>query len=216
MSGRGFRGSLRSVCARNAGVLALAALAGWTVNTPARAATDFTPLPQIERVMVTVPRQLKDFQLTAQNGKAFRLSTLQGQPALVFFGFAHCADVCPAALQKLMTLKKASPKELRNVRVVMISVDGDRDTPQVMRDYLGSFSPDFIGLTGPAADVREIAAQFSATFFRSQPKSAGGDYTIEHTSRVFALDRKGRLRAELYDASVEATGQVLHSLLAER
>ena len=214
MNTRRFRGSLRGVCVRSG--LALAVLAATAAAVLASAAADFTPLPQIERVMVTAPRQLKDFQLTAQDGKAFRLSTLQGQPALVFFGFAHCADVCPAALQKLMTLKKAAPKELRNVRIVMISVDGERDTPQVMRDYLASFSPDFIGLTGPAADVREIAAQFSATFFRNQPKNTGGDYTIEHTSRVFALDRKGRLRAELYDASVEATGQVVHSLLVER
>ena len=214
MNTRRFRGSLWGACARSG--LALAVLAATAATAQASATADFTPLPPIERVMVTAPRPIKDFQLTAQDGKTFRLSTLQGQPALVFFGFAHCADVCPAALQKLMTLKKSSPKELRNVRVVMISVDGDRDTPQVMRDYLASFSPDFIGLTGPAADVREIAAQFSATFFRSQPKSTGGDYTIEHTSRVFAIDRKGRLRAELYDASVEATGQVVHSLLAER
>jgi protein SCO1/2 len=181
----------------------------------ASAAADFTPLPQIERVMVTAPKPIADFQLTAQDGKPFRLSALHGRPALVFFGFAHCPDVCPLALQKLSALQKSAAKEMKGVRVVMISIDGDRDTPQAMRDYLHAFSPDFIGLTGPVADVREIAAHFSATFFKDAPKS-DGDYTVEHTARVFALDRKGRLRAELYDASVDATGQVVHALLAER
>jgi len=179
------------------------------------AAADFTPLPQIERVMVTAPKPIADFELTAQDGKAFRLSALHGRPVLVFFGFAHCPDVCPMALQKLSALQKSAAKEMKGVRVVMISIDGDRDTPEAMRDYLRAFSPDFIGLTGPVADVREIASHFSATFFKDAPK-ADGNYVVEHTARVFALDRQGRLRAELYDASVEATGQVVRALLAER
>jgi protein SCO1/2 len=191
------------------------ALAAFAVSS-AQAAADFTPLPSIERVMVTAPKPMGDFQLTDQAGKPFRLSSLQGQPALIFFGFAHCADICPAALQKLLTLQKSAPQDMHAVRVVMISIDGDRDTPESMRQYLAAFSPDFVGLTGPVADVREIAARFSATFFKDPPKNAGGDYGIQHTSRVFALDRKGRLRAELYDASVDATGQVVHALLAER
>ena len=187
-------------------LLSLAASAG---------AADFTPLPQIERVMVTAPKPIADFALTAQDGKPFRSSALHGRPTLVFFGFAHCPDVCPMALQKLSALQKAAPKEMKGVRVVMISIDGDRDTPEAMRDYLHAFSPDFVGLTGPVADVRQIAAQFAATFFKDAP-NPDGNYTVEHTARVFALDRKGRLRAELYDASVDATGQVVRALLAER
>jgi protein SCO1/2 len=166
--------------------------------------------------MVTTARPVSNFTLTDQNGKPFKLSSLQGQPVLVFFGFAHCPDVCPAALQKLMAVRKSSPREMNDVRVVMISVDGDRDTPEAMRAYLGAFSPDFIGLTGPVADVREIARGFSASFFKDPPKVPGGDYRIEHTSRLYALDRQGRLRAELYDASVDATGQLVRAILAER
>lgn len=196
-----------------AGVCAAALLSAVAAAEPAT--TDFTPLPQIERVMVTAPKPVADFQLTAQDGKPFRLSALQGRPVLVFFGFAHCPDVCPLALQKLSALEKSAAKEMKGVRVVMISIDGDRDTPAAMRDYLRSFSPNFIGLTGPVADVREIASHFSATFFKDAPKS-DGTYSVEHTARVFALDRKGRLRAELYDATVDATGQVVRALLAER
>ena len=178
------------------------------------AAADFTPLPQLERVMVTAPKPIADFELTGEDGKPFRLSSLQGQPALVFFGFAHCPDVCPAAMQKLMVLRKSDPKAFADVHVVMISVDGDRDTPASMRAFLDQFSPDFIGLVGVPAEVRTIAAGFAATFFKDPPKDSSGAYLVQHTSRVYALDRKGRLRAELYDASVESTGKrTAHSAL---
>jgi protein SCO1 len=180
------------------------------------AAADFTPLPQLERVMVTAPKPITDFELTDDDGKAFKLSSLQGRPALVFFGFAHCPDVCPAAMQKLMVLRKSEPKKYDQVQVVMISVDGERDTPSSMKAFLGKFSPDFIGLTGPPAEVRNIAARFSASFFKDPPKDSSGAYLVQHTSRVYALDRKGRLRAEMYDATVDATGSVLSTLLAER
>jgi protein SCO1/2 len=179
-------------------------------------ALDYTPLPLFERVMVTAPEPVQDFLLTDQNGKPFRIGALRGQPVLVFFGFAHCPDVCPAVLHKLATIQKSSPDKLRKVRVVMISVDGERDTPEVMRAYVRSFSPDFIGLTGAPADVHIIAARFSATFFKDPPKDSSGAYLVEHTSRVYALDRKGRLRAEMYDASPEATAGVMRALLTER
>jgi len=180
------------------------------------AAADFTPLPQLERVMVTVPKAIPDLELTGDDGKPFKLSSMQGRPTLVFFGYAHCPDVCPAAMQKLMLLRKTAPAEFRDVRVVMISVDGERDTPASMRAFLDPFSPEFIGLTGPSSDVRTLASSFAATFFKDPPKDSSGAYLVQHTSRLYALDRKGRLRAEMYDASLEATGRVLHALLAER
>jgi protein SCO1 len=189
----------------------------WTflASVTSAPAADFTPLPPLERVMVTAPKPVADFQLTDHDGKPFKLSSLRGQPALIFFGFAHCPDVCPAALQKLSVLRKSAPKELAKMRVVMISVDGDRDTPESMRTYLANYSPDFIGLLGPPADVRRIAADFSASFFKGQVRDSQGSYTIEHTSRVYALDRKGRLRAELYDAPIENTASVVRTLLEE-
>jgi protein SCO1/2 len=175
-----------------------------------------TPLPSFERVMVpAAPKVISDFELTDQTGATFRFSSLQGEPALVFFGFAHCPDVCPAALAKLKLLKQSADHELRQVRVVMISVDGERDTPESMREYLARFAPDFIGLTGDPRKVREIAAQFSAVFFKGQPRDTSGNYVIEHTSQVYAVDKSGRVRAEFYDASIEAITGVTKALLNE-
>jgi protein SCO1/2 len=116
-------------------------------------------------------------------------------------------------LQKLAMIKAAQPKELAGVRVVLISVDGERDTPAVLNEFLKRFSSEFVGLTAPATEVRGLALQFSAPFFKDPPKD--GAYLVQHSSRVYALDRQGRLRAELYDASAEATVGVARALLAE-
>jgi protein SCO1/2 len=173
------------------------------------------PLPTFERVMsMTPPRAVANFELTDHQGARRSLGSFIGEPTLVFFGFTNCPDVCPVALQKLALVKAAHAEELRKLRVVMISVDGERDTPEVMKAYLAQFSKDFIGLTGPADRVREMATSFSAPFFRDPPKE--GAYLVQHSSRVYALDRRGRLRAELYDASPDATAGLARSLLAER
>jgi protein SCO1/2 len=172
------------------------------------------PLPAFERVRsLEEPRELVDIDLTDQHGRARRFSSLAGKPAFVFFGFTSCAAVCPTTLRQLALIKSTHASELAGTRVVFISVDGERDTPAVMRDYLRAFSADFIGLTARSDEVRKLALSFSAPFFKDPPKD--GEYSVEHTSRVFALDKQGRLRAELYDASPEALVGIARALSAE-
>jgi len=168
-------------------------------------------LPALERVMaINPPRALAPFTLTDHLGKSRDWGTFAGKPALVFFGFTHCPDICPTTLQRLAQQSAA----LGDVQVVMISVDGERDSPAVLGDYLGQFSKQFVGLTGPAAEVREIALRFAAPFYKDPPKN--GAYRVQHSSRLYAVDRHGRLRAELYDASPDATATLTRALLAER
>jgi protein SCO1/2 len=172
------------------------------------------PLPSFERVVtMSAPRVVGDLELTDQNGRRMRISDLAGAPTLVFFGFTSCPEVCPTTLLKLGRLKSAQAKELAGLRVALISVDGERDTPEVMKQFLQRFSPDFVGLTAPAEQVRPLALRFSAAFFKDPPKD--GAYIVQHSARVYALDKQGRLRAELYDASAEATLGVARALLAE-
>jgi protein SCO1/2 len=190
-------------------------LLAWGMQPSQAEAPATKPLPAFERVMtLTPPRAVANFELTDHRGARRSLGSFVGGPTLVFFGFTNCPDVCPLALQKLAQVKASHAVELRKLRVVMISVDGERDTPDVMKEYLAQFSKDFVGLTGPADRVREIALSFSAPFFRDPPKD--GAYLVQHSSRVYALDRQGRLRAELYDATPEATAGIARSLLAER
>jgi protein SCO1/2 len=172
------------------------------------------PLPAFERVMaLNEPRKVVDIALTDQHGQSRKLSSLAGKPAFVFFGFTNCPDVCPTTLRKLALIKRVHAGELTGIRVVFISVDGERDTPAVMNDYLQAFSKDFVGLTARTDEVRKLALGLSAPFFKNPPKN--GEYNVEHASRVFALDKLGRLRAELYDASPEAVVGIAKALLAE-
>jgi protein SCO1/2 len=180
----------------------------------AAAAATPKPLPVFERVMVmSTPREVGDLALTDQNGKNVRISDLTGAPTLVYFGFTSCPEACPTTLLKLGRLKAANARELSRLRVAFISVDGERDTPEVTKRFLQRFSPDFVGLTAPAEQVRPLALRFAAPFFKDPPKD--GEYLVQHSTRVYALDKHGLLRAELYDASAEATLGVARALLAE-
>ncbi len=100
--------------------------------------------------------------------------------------------------------------------VIMISVDGDRDTPAALKAYLAPLSKDFIGLTGDPRTVRGIAANFSAVFFKGLPADNSGNYLVEHTSQVYLVDAQGRLHATFFDASVERMSRTVRSLDAHR
>jgi protein SCO1/2 len=130
------------------------------------------------------------------------------------FGFTHCQDICPASLQKLRSFKLSST-QLRPVRVLMISVDGERDTAPQMKQYLSQYSQDFIGVTGDPERVRDIAERFSAVFFKGQPRANSGNYDVAHNRQVYAIDKSGQVRAEFYDASLEAMQGVMLALLKE-
>jgi protein SCO1/2 len=184
-----------------------------TVAATAAGATP-KPLPAFDRVLtMSSPREVGDLELIDHKGARFALSDLAGAPTLVFFGFTHCPDACPTTLQKLALLKSSRAEELAGVRVAFITVDGERDTPEVMHRYLKRFSADFVGLTAKAEQVRALALRFSAPFFKDPPKD--GAYIVQHSTRVYALDKQGRLRAELFDATADATVGIARALLAE-
>ncbi len=98
---------------------------------------------------------------------------------------------------------------------VIITVDGERDTPEVMREYLQKVSPDFIGLTGDSAAIKPIAADFRASFYKEGSGSDNDNYDVTHSTQMFMLDPAGRVRAEMYGASVEAMSGVALALLKE-
>lgn len=156
-----------------------------------------------------------DFELTDQDAHPFEFSRLRGQTTLVFFGFTHCPDICPTTLFNLKLSDESRDRALPRATVVMISVDGDRDTPAAMKSYLASFSPDFIGLTGDPRAVRDIAARFLAVFFKGLPQDKSGNYLVEHTSQIYLVDKDGRLRATFSGASVKTIVEVTRAVLAE-
>lgn len=168
-----------------------------------------------ERTLLAVPsRALTDFELTSHEGKSVRLSQLQGAPVLVFFGFTNCPTVCPTALQQLKQLEQRHKADLGRTRVVIISVDGDRDTPEALSSWLTPISRNFIGLTGAPAKVRDIAAEFSAAFYKT-PGKIPAEYLVEHNSQIFLIDGKGKLRATFFNAPLPTMSHVTRSIAAE-
>lgn len=178
----------------------------------ASAAAAAAPAPE-RTLLAEPPRAIADFQLTDQSGKAVKLADFRGAPVLMFFGFTHCSTACPAALHQLRQLERQHGAELGKTRIVIVSVDGERDTPAAMKTWLQPLSAKFIGLTGTPARVQNIAAQFSAAFYKL-PGASAGEYSMEHNSQIFLIDAQGRLRATFFNAPLATMAKVTSGVAA--
>jgi protein SCO1/2 len=136
-------------------------------------------------------KPVSDFQLIDSTGRRFTRQDLAGAPALVFFGFTHCPDVCPTTLLKLAQIHKRAP--LPGLRVLFISVDPQRDTPAVLGTYVHAFDPTFEGLTGTPQAIAQLAANFGVAV--NKVELPGGDYTMDHSAVVFLVDDAARIAA---------------------
>lgn len=138
------------------------------------------------------------FALIDQHGRPFTDRDLAGKPALVFFGFTYCPEVCPTTLTRMSGWLKALGPNADKLNIVFISIDPDRDTPKQLATYLTAFDPRIHGLTGTQAQVDEVADEYRV-YHRKVPLADGG-YTMDHSAVIYALDRKGALSGILtYD-----------------
>lgn len=130
------------------------------------------------------------FKLVDQNGQIVTDEDLKGRPFLVFFGFTHCPDVCPTTLFEVSEILRALGPDADRTRALFITVDPERDTPAVMKDYLSSFDPHLSGLTGNAAEIAAVAKAYRV-YFKKVPLEQGG-YTMDHTAIVYLMDKDAR------------------------
>lgn len=130
------------------------------------------------------------FALVDQDGRAVTERDFKGAPYLVFVGFTHCPDVCPTTLFQMSEVLRATGEKGRTLRALFISVDPERDTPEVLKSYLGSFDERIRGLTGTAAQAEAALKSFRG-YARKVP-TQGADYTMEHSAFVYLMDRNGR------------------------
>jgi protein SCO1/2 len=130
------------------------------------------------------------FKLTNQDGQAVTDQDLKGHPFLVFFGFTHCPDVCPTTLFEVSEVLRALGPDANRTRALFITVDPERDTPAVMKDYLSSFDPHLSGLTGDPQEIAAVAKAYRV-YFKRVPLEQGG-YTMDHTAIVYLMDKTGR------------------------
>ena len=139
-----------------------------------------------------------EFVLTGPDGEPVEASSLQGKPLLLFFGFTNCHNVCPTTLTRLSVLIKQLGSEADDIRVVLVSVDPDRDTPAVMKRYTASFGPWLLGLTGPEKDLDRLRETYGV-YAAMESSDSKGTYNVMHSSVVFAFDANGRARLLISD-----------------
>lgn len=130
------------------------------------------------------------FVLTSMDGTEFDGASLVGKPYAMFFGFTHCPDVCPTTMQEVADVLDAAGPAAKDFRVLFVSVDPERDTPALLKSYLGSFDPRIIGLTGHRANMEALAKRNSIFF---EKVGSGDSYTFNHTASVLLFDRAGAL-----------------------
>ena len=132
-------------------------------------------------------------QLDGPGGESIALSDFEDQVVVVYFGYTFCPDVCPITLAKLARARDLLGNEADDVQVVMITVDPERDTVEVLEDYAANFDNSFIGLTGDPADIDRIATTYGV-YYQAQESTSAAGYLVDHTSTVMVIDRSGELK----------------------
>jgi protein SCO1/2 len=133
------------------------------------------------------------FTMVDQNGKTVTDADFRGEPFLVFFGFTHCPDICPTTLYEMSEVMKRLGPDANKTRALFVSVDPERDTPEKLKQYLSSFDPRVIGLTGTQAQVDAIKKAYRV--YSKKVPLKDGDYTMDHTAVVYLMDKNGRFIA---------------------
>lgn len=131
------------------------------------------------------------FRLIDGDGRGVTEQSFRGKAMLVYFGYTHCPDACPTALQDMATaVDKLTPALRRQVQIVFVTVDPERDTPAVMKSYTGAFDAGIEGLTGSPGAIAQAAREYRVYYARHTEK--GGEYSMDHSSIMYLMDKQGR------------------------
>jgi protein SCO1/2 len=171
----------RSLSEALAALLLVAAAAAWAADEPRLKAGVFEP-----------PRAAPDFALRGSDGKELTLSRYRGKVVILEFGFTSCPDVCPVTLGALAGARKKLVAEGRDVQVVYITVDPERDDAEHMRKYLANFDPTFVGGTGSAEQLEAVRKEYGIA---AERVTTAAGYAFSHSSYTYLIDGEGKLRA---------------------
>jgi len=165
--------------------------------------------PKFESSDVTGSSFGHDFALKDPDGKLRTLADFRGKDVVVFFGYTQCPDVCPATLATLAEAMKKLGSDADRVQVLFITVDPERDTPQLLKQYVPAFDPRFLGLYGDADATARTAKEFRV-IYQKVPGPTPGTYTMDHSAGTYVFDPKGRLR--LFVSNGQGAGVFAHDL----
>ncbi|NQW18284.1 MAG: SCO family protein [Chloroflexi bacterium] len=173
--------------------------AGLTMAVMAAVACSSSPVQEDHEFSgaVTTPiREIADFVLTDQDGESYRLSEDPNQVDLIFFGYTLCPDVCPTTLAELVRVKRALGDRADDVNFIMVTVDPERDTPEVMKQRLSVFDESFVGLTGDDAELRAVWKSFGVVAKRESVGESAAGYLMAHTAYTYLVDQDMKLRVK--------------------
>ncbi len=154
----------------------------------------FDNKPSFTSIDVTGADYAKDFSLADHNGKTESLKDFAGKVVVVFFGYTQCPDVCPTSMAELAEIRKALGKDGDRLQGIFVTVDPDRDTPQVLKAYMGNFDPTFLALRPSSqAQLAALAKDFKVYYKKAEGTSATS-YTMDHSAGSYVYDTKGQLR----------------------
>jgi protein SCO1/2 len=134
----------------------------------------------------------RTLELTDHTGKRRTLGDFKGKVVTVFFGFTHCPDACPTTMVELANVARELGADAERFQVLFVTVDPERDTREVLAQYVPAFNPSFLGLSGTAEETARVAKEFKI-YIQKQPVKEGG-YTVDHSAGTYIFDREGRLR----------------------
>jgi protein SCO1/2 len=143
--------------------------------------------------MYNPPASLPDFELNDTDGQTFHLSQVKGDVALIYFGYTYCPDVCPLTMYDVKEALDGLKTGKERVHVIFISVDPERDTPEVLGRYMAGFGPEFKGLTDEFEKVKEVMKPFGVYAEKESTSDSAAGYLVSHSARLFLVDPQARL-----------------------
>ena len=149
--------------------------------------------PKFKASDVTGTTYGRDFQLTGHDGRPRTLADFRGKVVVLFFGYTHCPDVCPTTLAEMAETMRRLGRDGDRVQVLFATLDPERDTAELLAQYVPAFWPSFLGLRGDAEATARTAKEFKI-FFQKQPGRTPDSYTLDHSAGTFLFDPQGRLR----------------------
>ena len=138
----------------------------------------------------------RDFDLTDHNGRRRTLADFRGRLVVIFFGYTNCPDACPTTLADLSLALKKLGSDAASVQVLFITIDPERDTPQLLVQYVPAFNPSFLGLYGDAEETTKVAKEFKVVYAKYHV-SGSDSYVVDHSTGSYVFDQHGKLRLYL-------------------
>jgi protein SCO1/2 len=188
-------------------LLAGAAALGLAACQPAK--------PTFKAIDITGADYARGFALPDASGQPRTLADFKGKVVVVFFGYTQCPDVCPTTMAELAEVKRALGADGAKVQGVFVTIDPERDTPELLKAYVANFGPDFVALRGSPEQLKALVKDFKV-FYAKVPGKTEGSYTMDHTAGSYIFDGQGRVRLfTRYGTGAKALAEDLKLLLSD-